>query len=192
LPTAQNKKLEKRTKPCYQIFTWNYWYFAKKHNSKISSEMKTQLIAHLIYKEHNTFKQCTDSNCQWSTALPETKHCLIWICAKSSLAHPTIGRIKTLLADDTHFRMSFKENPKHSHKQEQKTFLTIKEAQTRKKAHKITTKNSTLLSDAQTKSSQDRIHEILEHVEMNSLEQKFKRHNTAWTDGSLLKTNSNN
>jgi hypothetical protein len=79
------------------------------------------------------------------TALPETKHCVIHICPKSSLAHPTIGRIKTLPPEDTHFRMSFKENPKHIHKRVQKTPLTIRETQNRKKAHKIARTDGSIL-----------------------------------------------
>jgi hypothetical protein len=69
--------------------------------------------------------------------------------------------------------MSFKENPKNIHKREQKIPLTIKEAQTRKKAHKIASKNSTLLSTANPISSLDGIHKILEHLEMNRHEPKF-------------------
>jgi hypothetical protein len=83
---------------------------------------------------------------------------------------------------------SFKQKPKHIHKQEQKTPLTIKEAQTRKKAHKKATKNSTLLSNAQPTSLLDQIQEILKHVEINALKPKFKRHNTAWKNISQLKT----
>jgi hypothetical protein len=105
--------------------------------NKYATLIKTQLIIHLVYIGNNMFKQCTDSNCQWFTAVPETKHCVIRICAKSSLAHPTIRRIKTLPHNDTHFRMSFKEYPKHVHRQQPKTPLMIKEAQTRKKAHKL-------------------------------------------------------
>jgi hypothetical protein len=42
--TPQNIELGKRPKQCDQIFTWEGWYFARKHNVKISSEIKTQLI----------------------------------------------------------------------------------------------------------------------------------------------------
>jgi hypothetical protein len=86
--------------------------------------------------------------------------------------------------------MSFKENPKHIHKREQNTPLTIEEAKIRKRTHRLAIKEATLLSSAQPTSSLDRIHEIIEHIEMNGKEPKFKRYNTAWTDGSLLKTNS--
>jgi hypothetical protein len=48
-------------------------------------------------------------------------------------------------------------------------------------------KESTLLSTAKPSSSIDQIHKIQEHIEMNGHEPKFERHNTAWTDGSLLK-----
>jgi hypothetical protein len=114
----------------------------------ICTLIETQPITLLIYIGKNLFKRCPHSNCQWSTMLPETKHCVIRICSKSSLAHPKIGRIKTLPPDDTHFCVSFNENPKHFHKREQKTPLTIKEAQKMKIAHNKAAKNSTLLSTA--------------------------------------------
>jgi hypothetical protein len=42
--TPENKKLGNRPKPCYQIFAWKGWYFARKHNVPRSLEIKTQLI----------------------------------------------------------------------------------------------------------------------------------------------------
>jgi ribonuclease HI/ribosome-binding protein aMBF1 (putative translation factor) len=61
-----------------------------------------------------------------------------------------------------------------------------------KKTHKFAIKESSLLSAAQPTSSLDQIHEILEHIEIYGHLPKFKRHNTASTDGSLLKTNPKN
>jgi hypothetical protein len=83
--------------------------------------------------------------------------------------------------------MSFKENPKHIYKQQQKTSLMIQEAQRKKKTHKLAMKESTLLSTPQPTSSLDQIHKILKHIEINGREPKFKRHNTVWIDCSLLK-----
>jgi hypothetical protein len=39
--TPQNKELLQRSRPCYQIFTWEGLYLARKHNIKISSEIET-------------------------------------------------------------------------------------------------------------------------------------------------------
>jgi hypothetical protein len=66
-----------------------------------------------------------------------------------------MGRIKTLPHDDSHFHMPLKENQKHIYKQQQKTPLTIKEAQTLKKTHKFAMKKSSLLFTPQSASSLD-------------------------------------
>jgi hypothetical protein len=57
--------------------------------------IETQLITRLVFIGNNIFKKGKDSNCQWSTALPETKQCVIRICAKNHHWHtPQLEELK--------------------------------------------------------------------------------------------------
>jgi hypothetical protein len=84
--------------------------------------------------------------------------------------------------------MSLNENLRHNHKREQKTPMTIEEAQAKKNTEICNERINSFIYHS-THIITRPLHEILNHIEMNGHKLKFKRPNNAVTDGSLLKTN---